>query len=71
MKDQIEKLEALELEARSSGDTRRAERLKDEIERLKRITSGINFKFQHQEYKKASRLNLLRLSRCAKGCCVS
>ena len=52
MKDQIEKLEVLELEARSSGDTRRAERLKDDIEHLKRITSGINVKFQHKEYKK-------------------
>ena len=52
MKNQIEELRALEFEARNSGDTRRAERLKDDIERLERITAGINVKFQHKEYKK-------------------
>lgn len=52
MENQIEKLKALELEARSVGDTRRAERLKDDIERLERITAGIDVKFQHKVYKK-------------------
>ena len=52
MDNQIEKMEALELKARSSGDTRRAERLKDDIERMKRITAGIDVQFQHKVYKK-------------------
>ena len=47
----FEQFEALELEARSCGNIVWAERLRDDIERMKRIRARINAKFQHQEYK--------------------
>ena len=47
----FEHFEALEQEARSNGNTVWADRLKDDIERMKRIRARISAKFQHQEYK--------------------
>ena len=55
MRNPIGNLKTLEFQARSSGDTRRAERLRDDIARLERIKVGINIQFQHMEYQKRRR----------------
>ena len=47
----LEELEALELKARTSGGLARAERLQDDIDRMKRIRAGVNVKYRRRREK--------------------